>query len=415
MTQSGLLRGFRFLSLCNQTKIRIRLKSSLCNQTEWSRSFLSSSMLSPLNRSLGLLYGQFIGDALGSRYEFMKGKEVIQKLDADRDESGFVPLLGDGPFGYGPGVVTDDGEMAMSFLSSFLHHNSFDASSVACAYVRWAQSNPPDIGNTCSGALTLRKEQTQLWEIPKEWQSEFSAEDREKIREAVERNVKSRNDKSLSNGALMRQSVLTALYSSEFFIGTEERSGEGAESDFVSRLLSAVEADTLLTHSNPVAIEASKVYALLLFHLIRGRTPEEALKSAFSTVSFPVLRSLLEKAEDRPVPVFISEEKESNGDDACIGYLGVALQVSVHFLLHSSSFSDGLLSVVSVGGDTDTNAAIAGALLGARWGAYGIPSEWAKTVEDAPLRMKGENGIESFDQMIEGVKKRYEESPPSMI
>lgn len=46
---------------------------------------------------------------------------------------------------------------------------------------------------------------------------------------------------------------------------------------------------------------------------------------------------------------------------------------------------------------------------GARFGLDGIPSEWSRSVEKAPLRMKGENGIESFEQLIDGVKKIYDE------
>ena len=35
-----------------------------------------------------------------------------------------------------------------------------------------------------------------------------------------------------------------------------------------------------------------------------------------------------------------------------------------------------LIALVSAGGDTDTNAAVAGAVLGARYGASAIPRRW---------------------------------------
>ncbi|GMR50361.1 hypothetical protein PMAYCL1PPCAC_20556 [Pristionchus mayeri] len=108
---------------------------------------------------------------------------------------------------------------------------------------------------------------------------------------------------------------------------------------------------------------------------------------------------LLEAARDRAVPERI---------DNLFVNIGVPLQVSVHYLLHSSSFSEGLINAIAAGGDTDNNGAIAGALLGARFGVEKIPREWKKSVEDAHLRLKGENGIESFDQLIGGVKRRYE-------
>ncbi|KAF8385802.1 hypothetical protein PRIPAC_74944 [Pristionchus pacificus] len=369
-------------------------------------------MSSPLNRALGILYGQFIGDALGSRYEFKSAKMVKSKLEADRNLSGLVPLLGGGPFGYGPGVVTDDGEMAMSLLSSSLstasnnnlHHDLFDSSTVACSYARWAQTNPPDIGNTCRSALSLPLSKNVL----RDWPQKLSREERDEIRKFVEENVKRKNNSSLSNGSLMRQSVLVPIYGSHYFRGTRERTDEiSGGSDF--SLLSAAESDTILTHSNPLAIEASKAYALILFNLLKGKTPEDAVKSTLSVISSKFLQSLLESARIRPIPVETPDGQKSNGDDTHIGFFGVSLQVAVHYLLHASSFSSGLIDVVSIGGDTDTNAAIAGALLGARFGLDGIPSEWSRSVEKAPLRMKGENGIESFEQLIDGVKKIYDE------
>jgi hypothetical protein len=41
-----------------------------------------------------------------------------------------------------------------------------------------------------------------------------------------------------------------------------------------------------------------------------------------------------------------------------------------------------LLRVVSLGGDTDTNAAVAGALLGARNGVEGLPADWLERLVD---------------------------------
>ena len=39
-------------------------------------------------------------------------------------------------------------------------------------------------------------------------------------------------------------------------------------------------------------------------------------------------------------------------------------------------FDDALVAYVAGGGDTDTNAAVAGALLGARYGGSSIPARW---------------------------------------
>ncbi len=46
------------------------------------------------------------------------------------------------------------------------------------------------------------------------------------------------------------------------------------------------------------------------------------------------------------------------------------------FLRHPDNFKDGVLEAVNAGGDTDTNAAIVGALIGANVGVDGIPKAW---------------------------------------
>jgi ADP-ribosylglycohydrolase len=48
----------------------------------------------------------------------------------------------------------------------------------------------------------------------------------------------------------------------------------------------------------------------------------------------------------------------------------------------SLGFEEGLRHVVGLGGDTDTNAAVAGALLGALHGVASIPDAWLGTLAD---------------------------------
>jgi len=54
----------------------------------------------------------------------------------------------------------------------------------------------------------------------------------------------------------------------------------------------------------------------------------------------------------------------------------LALQNAFYQLLHASSLERGVVDTVRAGGDTDTNAAIAGALLGAVHGRDVIPQQW---------------------------------------
>jgi ADP-ribosylglycohydrolase len=58
--------------------------------------------------------------------------------------------------------------------------------------------------------------------------------------------------------------------------------------------------------------------------------------------------------------------------------VGVAFQA----LLREGDVETELRRVVSLGGDTDTNAAVAGALLGARDGVDGLSSRWLHRLAD---------------------------------
>ena len=58
-----------------------------------------------------------------------------------------------------------------------------------------------------------------------------------------------------------------------------------------------------------------------------------------------------------------------------MGWVLVSLQ-NAFFHLRSSGFEESLIATVAAGGDTDTNAAICGALLGAALGKQAIPPRW---------------------------------------
>jgi ADP-ribosylglycohydrolase len=58
-----------------------------------------------------------------------------------------------------------------------------------------------------------------------------------------------------------------------------------------------------------------------------------------------------------------------------MGWVLLALE-NAFFHLRGSDFEEALVATVGQGGDTDTNAAICGALLGAATGKSAIPSRW---------------------------------------
>ena len=63
-------------------------------------------------------------------------------------------------------------------------------------------------------------------------------------------------------------------------------------------------------------------------------------------------------------------------DQKLIGHTLIALQASLWAAATPLNLEHALITLVNAGGDTDTNAAVAGAVLGARYGATGIPERW---------------------------------------
>ncbi|MEU0314018.1 ADP-ribosylglycohydrolase family protein [Nocardioides sp. NPDC006273] len=59
-------------------------------------------------------------------------------------------------------------------------------------------------------------------------------------------------------------------------------------------------------------------------------------------------------------------------------------QTSVPEADPGSHYVEALNTAIRIGNDTDTVAAIAGGLLGARWGASAIPAEWRKLSHGYP-------------------------------
>jgi ADP-ribosylglycohydrolase len=58
------------------------------------------------------------------------------------------------------------------------------------------------------------------------------------------------------------------------------------------------------------------------------------------------------------------------------GWTVYTTRLALLSLLDATEFRAGVETVVRLGGDADTNGAVAGALLGARFGASKIPSLW---------------------------------------
>lgn len=69
-------------------------------------------------------------------------------------------------------------------------------------------------------------------------------------------------------------------------------------------------------------------------------------------------------------------------DGMSMGFTLLALQIGLIGYWRATSFEEYLRRVIEAGGDTDTNGAIAGAILGARFGIDAIPQRWRSKVAE---------------------------------
>ena len=140
-----------------------------------------------------------------------------------------------------------------------------------------------------------------------------------------------------------------------------------------------------LTHPDPVAGDA----CVLWCHAIRLAVVEGDLPDLADLVAeLPAGRrdqwaDWISEASQRPPHAFAPN-----------GYVVAALQAAWSAICHpaadGSPIVASLSAAVHAGDDTDTVAAIAGALLGARWGASSLPDAWLDAVHGWPgLRAEG--------------------------
>ena len=148
-------------------------------------------------------------------------------------------------------------------------------------------------------------------------------------------------------------------------------------------LVDAAMAVSALTHYDEIAQQGCALWCLMIRHaVLTGELPE-----ADDVLGFlpdpDFWADVLAEAEHRPPSTFTKN-----------GWVVGALQAAWAAItqtpqpedLRCRHLSDALGTAIAIGHDTDTVAAIAGALLGARWGASAVPASWRRIVHGWPGR-----------------------------
>ncbi len=281
----------------------------------------------------GLLLGMAVGDALGLPFEGMSSLRVAKILGPGALHHRFV---------FGRGMVSDDTEHACFTAQAMLaapNDSKRFARSLAWRLRGWLVGLPAGVGFGTLRAIL------KLW-------FGFSPE-----RSGVS---------SAGNGPAMRAPILGACL--------------GQDPDKLRRY---VRASTRLTHRDSRAEEGALIIAQAAWRAVcYPSTPlhaEAFLAGLAAQVEGAELRKSLDTvreclAQDQSPEVLVSRMGLQRG---VTGYINHTVPVALYaWLRFPSDFRKAIEAVVRMGGDTDTTAAIVGALAGATVDASRIPQDW---------------------------------------
>lgn len=315
------------------------------------------------DRAAGVLLTQACGDALGVPYEFGTHPQAEPQM------------LGGGLGDYAPGEWSDDTQMSVCIAevaqTGISLHGETGLGQTARRFGNWLDCDPADVGIQTRAVLVAARRGG----VVQDW---------EHLREAS-RSLHERTGRTAGNGALMRTGI----------VGLSRLDDRGATA-------ASARAVAELTHWDPLAGDSCVLWS----EAIRVAVMQGGLDLATGLDLLPAGRRAdwqerIQEAETRD-PVSFSGN----------GFTVTALQAAWSSIVHTREDGEGpehlraaLHTAISIGHDTDTVAAITGALVGARYGASAVPFEWRRMVHGWP-------GLRARDLVRLGVLTAREGSLP---
>lgn len=278
------------------------------------------------------LLGLAVGDAMGGPLEFMSVNQIQIKHGT------VTSMIGGGWLQLRPGQYTDDTTLMMATAESLSEHRQVNLEDLSKRYLKWYQSDPQAIGQITRATLGLMHEGAGIEEAAAKADAELSAD----------------NDDS---DPLPRCVPLALLYCAS-----------------PERLMKETARVAKLTHYNKKVISAAVTLNLVLSRILNGETERQKI---FSQVA-----QLLDENElglYNMLPDIAGKKEE---DLRTSSRVQDTLETALWTLWMKKNYRECIATVINLGGDTDTIAAITGALAGAYYGEQGIPAEWLKHLED---------------------------------
>ena len=287
-----------------------------------------------MSRGRAALLGLVAGNQLGVPTEHLHTREAILAAFP-----GGVRDLAPPPKG---SPFDDDAAMALLLAESLVERGDFDAPDVAARWLQWMKQDGRGIGATTQRALRLIERGTEPFEAG---------------RLARDANPRA----AAGNGAVMRCLPVALRYN-----------------DSPDRLIRVSMQQAAITHADERCTWGAAAVNLAACELLHGN--QYFVEEVLHRISDRAPRALLEAIrrvpweEEAALPLTVPAEA---------GYVVHCVEIAFWSAVHRSSLEDALIFLAQAGGDTDTNAAVAGALLGARDGETAIPPRWRDQLGDA--------------------------------
>ena len=339
-------------------------KLNICNSTTERHKYLA----------LSCIFGAFLGDAIGANTEFFGPSPHNHYYIFKNINGKFIP-----------GEITDDSEMAMSAAFAYMDaENENDPRIQSLIYYYfciWGYSSPKDMGNTTAKSL-------QFWDIRLNIeQTNYN----NKIKQIIQQE----NLKSLANGFLMRISTFIVFYyytryekihnTIQIYFNNYINYQELTKDllDLVFDIYKEVVKNTEITHPNlETAISATIFSLLVLVGMVRNNAQE--MYSLFKIIvkSKIFIESCLDSNYKKQVQInqkiyanIINEIEKNIKKDVYnkMGYYMHAFKLSLYYLYKYPEMGKNndpnlyyniMCEICDLGGDTDTNCAIVGTMIG---------------------------------------------------
>jgi ADP-ribosyl-[dinitrogen reductase] hydrolase len=287
------------------------------------------------------ILGALVGDAAGATLEHFSN--VITEEIALRAMS----MPGGGGLHVGPGQITDDGELILTLWQSLQYSTSniIHIGKIIKGYAKWYDSWPFDIGQTCSLAFELYSE--MLNDSDLDLELDTTSDKNKIIYGNLKNQINTINKNSEANGALMRATAIST------WIVSHNLSIELG--------IKYAKEDALLSHPNIVCQETNAIYVFIIIHLLRGKTPTETIELANEYVTTNIKSEKVKLwyfTESIDISVFdITQQR---------GHVRWGFIMAIYFLRNPEiTYENAIKITLMKGGDTDTNAAIVGGIVGA--------------------------------------------------